>query len=64
MKKSSLLALIGVGLMILINLYYLLTNHFALYEYFYAISTVANFINIVAWVLIGQFFFKLYNKTK
>ncbi len=33
MKKSSKLALIGVGLMLFSNLYYLVTNSFGAYQF-------------------------------
>ena len=66
MKKSSLLALVGVGLLILNNLYYLVINSLESWEYdwYQTLVYVWNILVLAAWVLIGQFFLTLYKKSK
>lgn len=66
MKQSSLLALIGVGLFILDNLYYIVVNSIEAWQYdwYRQVGYVWNVIIIIAWVLIGQFFFTLFKKSK
>ncbi|MFG6391722.1 MAG: hypothetical protein K1V76_05330 [Candidatus Amulumruptor sp.] len=66
MKKSSLLALVGVGLLILNNLYYLVVNSLDAWQYgwYQILGYVWNIIVLAAWVLIGQFFLTLYKKSK
>ncbi len=66
MKKSSLLALIGVGLFILNNLYYLVVNSLEAWQYdwYQTLGYVWNILVLAAWVLIGQFFLTLYKKSK
>lgn len=66
MKKSSLLALVGVGLLILNNLYYLVVNSLESWQYdwYQTLGYVWNILVLAAWVLIGQFFLTLYKKSK
>ncbi len=66
MKKSSLLALIGVGLLLLNNLYYLIVNSIDgwQYDWYQPLGYFCNMVIFVAWGLIGQFFYKLYKKSK
>lgn len=66
MKKSSFLALIGVGLLILNNLYYLVVNSLEAWQYdwYQTLGYVWNILVLVAWILIGQFFLTLYKKSK
>lgn len=66
MKKSSRLALIGVGLFLLNNLYYLIVNSFDAWQYdwYQIFGYIWNIAILMAWVLIGQFFFQLYKKSK
>lgn len=66
MKKSSKLALIGVGLMLFSNLYYLVTNSFDAWQFgwYHTLGHFWNILNLAAWVLIGQFFYQLYKKSK
>ncbi len=66
MKKSSRLALIGAGLFILNNLYYLIVNSFDAWQYgwYQTFGYIWSIVVIVAWVLIGQFFLTLYKKSK
>lgn len=68
MKKSSLLALVGVGLFILSNLYYLIVTYcvdtpweYGWYDTFAKIFQITSFIG---WFLVGQFFLTLYKKSK
>lgn len=66
MKNSSLLALIGVVLFILSNLYYLVVNSLEAWEYdwYQTLGHVWNILVLIAWILIGQFFLTLYKKSK
>lgn len=66
MKKSSLLALIGVGLFLLNNLYCLIVNSIDgwQYEWYQPVGMVMSIIVLIAWLLIGQFFLTLYKKSK
>lgn len=66
MKKSSLLALVGVGLLILNNLYYLVVNSLESWQYdwYQTLGYVWNILVLAAWILIGQFFLTLYKKSK
>lgn len=66
MKKSSKLALIGVGLMLLSGLYHFVTNSFDAWQYgwYHTLGWFWNLLTLAAWVLIGQFFYQLYKKTK
>lgn len=66
MKKSSLLALVGIGLLILNNLYYLVVNSLEAWQYdwYQTLGYVWNILVLAAWVLIGQFFLTLYKKSK
>lgn len=66
MKKSSQIALIGIGLILFSNMYYLITNFFDAwqFEWYHTLGHFWNILNITAWGFIGQFFFKLYKKSK
>lgn len=66
MKKSSLLATIGVGLILLNNIYYMIANSCDAWQHawYFPIGHVWNVLILVAWVLIGQFFLTLYKKSK
>lgn len=66
MKQSSFLALIGVGLIILNNLFYLIVNSIEAWQYdwYRQVGYVWYVVVIIAWVLIGQFFYTLYKKSK
>lgn len=66
MKQSSFLALIGVGLIILDNLFYLIVNSIEAWQYdwYRQVGYVWSVVTIIAWVLIGQFFYTLYKKSK
>lgn len=66
MKKSSILALIGVGLLLLNNLYYLIVNSVDGWQYgwYQPVGIVMSIMVLIAWGLIGQFFLTLYKKSK
>ena len=66
MKKSSRLALIGVGLVFLNNLFYLIVNTLGAWQYdwYQTFGSIWNIAVLVAWILIGQFFYQLYKKSK
>lgn len=68
MKKSSLLALIGVGVFLINNIYYFILNTFCEEPWelpFYdTIGKIFNFAILIAWILIAQFFYTLYKKSK
>lgn len=66
MKKSSLFALIGVGLFILNILFYLIVNSFDAWQYdwYQPVGVVMSIIVLIAWFFIGQFFLTLYKKSK
>ncbi len=66
MKKSSLLALVGVGLFTLNNLYYLVVNSLEAWQYdwYQTLGYVWNILVLASWILIGQFFLTLYKKSK
>ena len=68
MKKASLLALIGIGLFLLNNLYYLIVTYCVKapwehdwYDIFGKIFQITTFIG---WILVVQFFLQLYKKSK
>lgn len=66
MKKSSLLAIIGVGIFLLNNLYYMIANALEAWQHnwYRTLGYVWSVLILVAWVLIGQFFLTLYKKSK
>lgn len=66
MKKSSLLAFIGVMLFLLNNIYYTIANALDAWEHewYQTVGYIWTVIIIVAWILIGQFFLTLYKKSK
>lgn len=66
MKKSSLLAIIGVGIFLLNNLYYMIANALKAWQHdwYSTLGYVWSALILVAWVLIGQFFLTLYKKSK
>ena len=68
MKKSSLLALIGVGLFILRNLYYLIVTYCVdapwEHEWFDTFSKIFQVTSFIEWILVAQFFLTLYKKSK
>lgn len=66
MKKSSLLALIGVGLFLANELYDLIVISFDAWQYgwYQTLSYIWEVAILGAWVLIGQFFFQIYKKSK
>lgn len=66
MKKSSLLALIGIGLLILNNLFYIYVNLSEAWQYYWfqSVGYFWNIIVLIAWALVGQFFLTLYKKSK
>lgn len=66
MKQSSLLALIGVVLLLLNCLFYIIANACESWQYdwYRAAGHIWDVIHVIAWILIGQFFLTLYKKTK
>ena len=66
MKKASLLALIGVGLLFVNILYYLIVSLFDAWQYdwYQPIGKFWQFAALAAWGLIGQFFLTIYKKSK
>ena len=68
MKKSSLLALIGVGLFLLSNLYYLIVTYCVdapwEHDWYDTFGKIFQITSTIAWVLVGQFFLTLYKKSK
>lgn len=66
MKKSSLIALIGVCLFLLNHIYYTIANACEAWqhEWYQTLSYAWSIVVIIAWILIGQFFLTLYKKSK
>lgn len=66
MKKSSLLAFIGVMLFLLNNIFYSIANALHAWEtdWYETVGYIWTGVIIVAWILIGQFFITLYKKSK
>lgn len=68
MKKSSLLALVGVGLILLINIYYLIVTYCVdapwEHDWYDTFGKIFQITSSIAWILVGQFFLILYKKSK
>lgn len=68
MKKASLLAMIGVGLFLLSNLYYLIITYFVEtpweYKWYDIFENIFQITSLIGWLLVAQFFLSLYKKSK
>lgn len=68
MKKSSLIALEGVCLFLLNNLYYIIIIYCIdapwEYSWYDTMGKVFQALAFIGWLLIGQFFLTLYKKSK
>lgn len=66
MKKSSLLAVIGVAVIIFNNTFWLLANIMELWknDWYNTMTVLLNVVALIGWTLIGQFFYVLYKKQK
>lgn len=64
MKKATLFAVIGFGILIITNLYYLINSISLLsqVESYYVMYVVLNFLRLAATCGIWYFFFTLYKK--
>jgi len=65
MKKFTLLAIIGITIIILQQIFYLLLSAGIIsYETIGNYALPSNITGLVAWLLIGLFFVKLYKNQK
>ena len=68
MKKSALIALIGVCILLADNLFYNIIFWIMDYPWeatwYEPVGQVWRVLTLIAWVCVGQFFFTLYNKAK
>jgi len=66
MKKSSLLATIGVAIIVLHNIFWMFAGKLKLWEndWYETFNMFLNAVLIICWILIGQFFYALYKKQR
>lgn len=63
MRKTSLLGIIGLCLIILIMMYYFVSNMFGLDIIQPAFRLIINAVNIIGYILLIPFFYNLYKKS-
>lgn len=68
MKKSALIALVGVALFILSNCYYLIVTYCVdspwEHSWYDTMGKIFQITSFIGWFLVGQFFLTLYKKSK
>ena len=68
MKKSALIALVGVCFFLVNSLYYFIVNHFINapweHSWYETIGTIFQVLGFIAWCCVGQFFLTIFNKSK
>lgn len=68
MKKASLIALIGVCLFLLNNIFYIFVTYCVdtpwEHSWYDTMGKVFQILAFIGWICIGQFFLQLYKKSK
>lgn len=64
MKKFTLMSLIGISIIILESIVNFLQFLNVIPYYSSVMLVIMNMLSLIAWVLIGSFFFMLYKKQK
>lgn len=66
MKNNSLLAAVGVAIIIFEQAFWVLAMIMEMWKnnWYNTVNLLLNIIGLIGWILIGQFFYTLYKKQK